>query len=105
MATAVNIRHASSGMVEKGYVGFSWTYLFFGFFVPLFRGELGVGALHILFSFLTCGFWNLIAAFIYNRQYMKRKLTNGWALDQTDANYNLAAMKLGIAAPQEIAAT
>jgi hypothetical protein len=38
------IKHNQSGLVKKGYFGFSWTYLFFGWFVPLFRGELGVAA-------------------------------------------------------------
>ena len=49
MATAVIIKHPNSGMIKIGYYGFSWTYLFFGWFVPLFRGELGVAALHMLF--------------------------------------------------------
>lgn len=30
MATAVLIKHPASGMVKKGYFGFSWTYLIFG---------------------------------------------------------------------------
>ena len=52
MATKVNLLHPSTGMMKPGYYGFSWTYLFFGAFVPLFRGELGVAALHFLFSFI-----------------------------------------------------
>ena len=35
MATRINIRHKESGIVKKGYYGFSWTYLIFGWFVPL----------------------------------------------------------------------
>lgn len=49
MATGVIIKHPNSGMIKIGYYGFSWTYLFFGWFVPLFRSELGVAALHMLF--------------------------------------------------------
>jgi hypothetical protein len=45
MASSILIKHPDSGLMKKGYYGFSWTYLFFGFFVPLFRGELGVAAL------------------------------------------------------------
>jgi len=104
MAKSVNIRHSQSGMVEKGCVGFSWTYLFFGIFVPLFRAELGVALLHVVFSILTFGLWNVIAAFIYNKQYMKRKLTNGWVLDSSDPNYLLAAMKLGVSINQSAVA-
>ena len=53
MATGIAIKHKESGMMKTGLYGFSWTYLFFGWFVPLFRGELGVGALHLLFTVLT----------------------------------------------------
>ena len=44
MATGIPIKHNESGMMKTGLHGFSWTYLFFGWFVPLFRGELVVGA-------------------------------------------------------------
>ena len=55
MATEILIKHKDSDMTKKGFYGFSWTYLFFGFFVPLFRGELGVGALHIVFAIFSFG--------------------------------------------------
>lgn len=49
--------------MKTGLYGFSWTYLFFGWLVPVFRGELGVGALHLLFSVVTFGLWQFIACF------------------------------------------
>ena len=64
MATEILIKHKGSDMTKKGFYGFSWTYLFFGFFVPLFRGELGVGALHIVFAIFSFGISNIIFAFI-----------------------------------------
>lgn len=99
MATAVIIRHAQSGLTKKGYFGFSWTYLFFGWFVPLFRGELGVAALHLLFSIVTFGFWQLIMCFLYNRQYMTRMLTSGWVLADSEGQNALAASRLGVVLP------
>ena len=96
MATKINIKHESSGMVKTGFYGFSWTYLFFGWIVPLFRGELGVGALHLLFTLLTGGLWQLIDSFLYNKQYMTRMLTNGWVLDGSDSDNTLAGTALGI---------
>ena len=90
MATAIPIKHNESGMMKTGYFGFSWTYLFFGWFVPLFRGELGVGALHLLFTAITFGLWQLILCFLYNKQYMTRMLTNGWELARNE-NENLKA--------------
>jgi len=99
MATAVTIRHSQSGLTRKGYFGFSWTYLFFGWFVPIFRGELGIAALHLLFTIVTLGWWQLIVCFLYNKQYMTRMLTSGWVLaDSLDRNAE-AAMRLGVVLP------
>ena len=99
MATKVLIKHPQSNLVQSGYVGYSWTYLFFGWFVPLFRGELGVAALHFLFSAVTFGLWQLIVSFLYNKQYMTRKLLSGWVLADTPEKNLLASVKLGIAVP------
>jgi hypothetical protein len=96
MATKVIIRHPASGLTKPGLYGFSWTYLFFGWWVPLFRGELGVAALHLLFTIFTFGLWQLIVAFLYNKQYMTRMLEKGYVLaDSDDANAS-ARMALGI---------
>ena len=96
MATGVKIKHTTSGMAKIGYYGFSWTYLFFGWFVPLFRGELGAGALHLLFSLITCGLWQFIVSFLYSKQYMIRMLTNGWILAGSDDENRSAGLVLGI---------
>ena len=99
MATAVTIRHSQSGLTRKGYFGFSWTYLFFGWFVPIFRGELGIAALHLLFTIVTFGWWQLIVCFLYNKQYMTRMLTSGWVLADNPARNAEAAMRLGVLQP------
>ena len=99
MATKVMIKHPQSGLIKDGYFGFSWTYLFFGWFVPLIRGELGVAALHLLFTLCTFGFWQLVLAFLYNRQYMTRMLERGYVLADAEPVMQAARAKLGIAAP------
>jgi hypothetical protein len=96
MAVAVMIKNPKTGMVKNGYVGFSWTYFFFGFFVPLFRGELGVGALHLIFNIFTFGIWQLIVSFLYNKQYMTRMLESGWVFEDNETKVALAKSKLGI---------
>ena len=96
MATPVMIKHPQSGLTKKGFYGFSWTYLFFGWLVPIFRGELGVAALHLLFSVFTLGLWQLIVCFLYNKQYMTRMLTSGWVLVGSEAENSLAKQALGI---------
>ena len=99
MAQRVFIKHEPSGLIKKGYVGFSWTYLIFGWWVPLLRGELGIAALHFLFTVLTFGLWQLIGAFIFNKQFMIRKLTSGWVLSDTPEINKAAAIKVGMALP------
>jgi hypothetical protein len=77
-------------------VGFSWTYLLFGWFVPVIRGELGIGILHLVITFVSFGLSQLVFPFLYNRQYMNRMLTTGWALDSNDPHYDIAREKLNI---------
>ena len=76
--------------------------LVFGWFVPLFRGELGVAALHLLFSLVTLGIWQLIACFLYNKQYMTRMLTNGWELVGTKTDNLAAQAALGMVNQQRL---
>ena len=85
-------------MMKTGFYGFSWTYLFFGWFVPLFRSELGVGALHLLFTFVTLGLWQFIFCFLYNKQYMTRMLTSDWELAGTEGENLKARAALGLSA-------
>ncbi len=97
MATKITIQHPATGLTKTGAYGFSWTYFFFGWFVPLFRGELGVAALHLLFSLFTFGIWQLIMSFLYNKQYMTRMLEKGYVLKDSRDNMAKARLALGIA--------
>lgn len=97
MATKIVIQHPANGLTRNGYYGFSWTYLFFGWSVPIFRGELGIAALHLLFSICTFGFWQLIVSFLYNKQYMTRMLEKGYILKDSEEKMQGARVSLGIA--------
>ena len=92
----VRIIHTVSGIGKNGFVGYSWTYLLFGWFVPVIRGELLIGILHLIITLVSFGLSQLIFPFLYNRQYMNRMLTSGWVLDSADPNYDLARQKLNI---------
>mgnify|MGYP001265344721 CR=1 FL=1 len=96
MAIVVPIIHKESGMIKDGLYGFSWTYLFFGFFVPLFRGEVGIGVLHLVLQIFTLGFWQLIVCFLYNKQYMTRMFASGWVLNGTEEENEMARKSLGM---------
>lgn len=92
----IRIVHSSSGVGKSGYVGYSWTYLIFGWFVPVFRGELVIGLIHLVITLVSFGLSQIVFPFVYNRQYMNRMLTSGWVLDSSDSNYEMAKSKLNI---------
>lgn len=73
----VNIRN-QSGMVKQVKLGFSWTMLFFGIFVPLFRGDLKWTILSLILVIITSGFAWFFLPFFYNRMYVKSLLEKGW---------------------------
>ena len=90
-------KHKNSGINKNGFVGYCWTYFFFGFFVPIFRGEISIGIFHLIFSLVTFGIFQLVMPFLYNKQFSTRLLTNGWDLNDTDERNELARLKIGIA--------
>lgn len=85
------------GAVKTVKVGFSWTMLFFGFLVPLFRGDFKWAILSIVISALTCGICWLIFPFIYNKIYIKKLIEEGWL--PVDVRGAQAMSKRGIHVP------
>jgi hypothetical protein len=92
----VLIKHTQSSIVKKGYVGFCWTYLLFGWIVPVIRGEIGIGALHLLFTLISFGIFQIVMPFLYNKQFMVRHLTNGYELSDEESVNLMAKQRLGI---------
>ena len=92
----INLKHTNSSLNKPGYVGYCWTYFFFSFFVPIFRGEILIGVLHLIFSVVTFGLFQLVIPFLYNKQFTSRMLTSGWELSDTEENMQAARLKLGI---------
>ena len=97
MAKRVALIHPQTGLMKSGFYGFSWTFLFFGWFVPLFRGELLIALLHFTITVITIGLWQIIFAFLYNKQYTTRLLEKGYVLNDTEEVNEEARQKLGIA--------
>lgn len=81
----VVLKH-DSGMEKTVKKGFSWTFLLFGLFVPLIRGDLKwtviILALQVLVGMFTFGIGSLVIsfifAFIYNKIYIKELLEKGY---------------------------
>ena len=78
----IRLRHATSGMVKECKVGFSWTTLFFGIFVPLVRGDIKWMLVMLVVGILTFSLSWLVFPFVYNKIYIKALLEKGYVPDQ-----------------------
>jgi hypothetical protein len=67
-----------NGLIENVPTGFSWTTFFFGFFVPLFRGQMGYAAIVAVASIMTFGFAPIVFAFIINKHHAKNLIQKGY---------------------------
>lgn len=92
----VHLRHRDSGLPKVARIGWCWTYVYFGWLVPMFRGEIAMGLLHLLFTMLTFGIFQFIWSFLYNRQHLTRLMTSGWVLDPNSPDHQLNKDRLGI---------
>lgn len=68
----------ATGKSKEVKRGFSFTYLFFGPFVPLFRGHVGGFFLSLFIEIFTCGLARLILLFCYNGMYINWLAQNGY---------------------------
>lgn len=66
------------GVTKEVKLGFSWTMLFFGCFVPLIRGDIKWFLITLLVAFVTAGISWFVFPFIYNKFYIKDLIEKGW---------------------------
>jgi hypothetical protein len=105
MATVVMLKHKDSGIVKKGFTGFSWTTLFFGMFPSLFRGDfltfIGGFVVLVILAVLTLGIGTAVAmfvwAFLYNGYYTRKLLERGYVFADSEGVVTLAKARLGVA--------
>jgi len=74
MAQKINLKKGN--LSKPSYLGFSWTVLFFRFFVPFTRGDAKWG--FIMLSMLFVPFASVVFAFVYNKIYTRKLLEEGW---------------------------
>jgi hypothetical protein len=74
----VRLTKQPNGLLKECPTGFSWTNLFFGIFVPLFRGDLKWFLIQLVVDIFTGGLALLIFPFFYNKSHLKAKLEDGW---------------------------
>lgn len=74
------IQNERTKQYKKVKVGFSWTSLFFGIFVPIFRGDLKGFVFQVALALITFGISWLVVPFMYNKRYLNRMLEDGWVV-------------------------
>jgi hypothetical protein len=100
MAIKIQMRHRQNGIYKDGFIGFSWTYLFFGFFVPLLRGHYRYALYHFLifvFSGPLVPLVQFILAFKLNRWYTLDLIEQGYYFDTSPELKAHACNELGVA--------
>jgi hypothetical protein len=92
MAQSIQMTHPKTGIVKDGYIGFSYSYFFLGIFslgwiVPLYRGNLIISLVCLIFHMLTLPIWMLTAlmfGLFFNKFYTLRLIEEGYRFTDTD---------------------
>ena len=68
----------ADGQLRTAKVGFSWTTFFFGFLVPIFRGDVKWAVIMFVASLLTLFVAQIVLSFTYNGTYIRGLLNKGY---------------------------
>jgi len=77
----ISFENPNDGRMKKAPVGFSWTTLFFGFWVPVFRGDWKFAIIMFIADTITLGVSHFIFCFLYNKWYIEKLVENGFKVD------------------------
>jgi hypothetical protein len=80
----IYFQNPQTNQLREAPVGYSWTCLFFGCFVPLFRGDWKWTLIMFLCSLATYGFSQLVFTFIYNKLYIKDLISEGYRVKSVE---------------------
>ena len=71
-----------NGLTKEIPQGYSWTTLFFGVCVPLFRGDMKGFIIQSILATFTGGMAFIIISFKYNAIYLERMINKGWMIKE-----------------------
>lgn len=78
MDMKVNFKNEQTNQFKQTKLGFSWTMLFFGVFVPLFRGDWKWFLVSLVIEIFTAGLAWFVFPFFYNKIYINELLEKGF---------------------------
>jgi len=101
MAKVIRMRHPDTKIVKRGFYGFSWTYLFFGFWVPLFRGHYTMTMMHFaiwVFGVITLTWLpiQILMSFFFNKFYTIKLIEEGYRFFDDMDKMEEACKQLGV---------
>jgi len=99
-SSKITFTNPNNGNTKEAPVGFSWTTLFFAGIPALMRGHIGMGAVIIILGILTLWWSDIVFAFIYNKQYIKHLISEGYKVTSTTIPEEQIAAKLGMTLPK-----
>lgn len=76
------LKNPRTDLLKEAPIGFSWTILFFDFFVPLYRKDFLWAFVMILCDAVSFGLSTFYFAFAYNRIYAQSLFKKGFVLYQ-----------------------
>lgn len=91
----VNLKN-NEGIIKECKIGFSWTTLFFGWFVPLIRWDLRLSIMLFVTTLFSGGMANLVFAFSLNDVYIAELYKQGFRLDENDKKGEMLLIKRDI---------
>lgn len=74
-------------------IGFSWTTFFFGFFVPVVRGDWLWFLIQLGLAILTSGLSTFVFMFIYNKIYANGLIDKGFKAEKIEGATSLMIEK------------
>lgn len=111
MAEVIMMKHPQTGVIKKGFIGFSWTVFFFGWLAMVFRGDVILGICiflaeiaslvavdlqYIIWQLLLLSLVQILFAFTYNKSYTSRLIKKGFRFSDSDVRNQLGAAALGM---------
>ncbi|PCJ95093.1 MAG: hypothetical protein COA45_12535 [Zetaproteobacteria bacterium] len=98
--TTLIMKNKQTNDIKNAPVGFSWTGLFFGFFVPLFRKHYSAAAFWLVLAVITGGLAWCVFPFIYNKKYIKYLVDKGYQVRHSEVPLDIIESKLKITLPE-----